>query len=91
MNKTELVDKIAESADISKASAARALEATLESITGALKASDPVVLVGFGTFNAKDRAARTGRNPQTGAPIQIAAARVPSFKAGKALKDALNS
>ena len=91
MNKTELVDRIAESADISKASAARALEATLDSITESLKASDPVVLVGFGTFSAKDRAARTGRNPQTGAPIHIAAARVPSFKAGKALKDALNS
>jgi len=91
VNKTELVDKIAEAADISKASAARALEATLDSITTSLQASEPVVLVGFGTFNAKDRAARMGRNPQTGAPIQIAAARVPSFKAGKALKDAVNN
>ncbi len=90
MNKTELVDKIAESADISKAAAGRALDATLDAVTDALKQSDPVVLVGFGTFSAKDRAARTGRNPQTGEPIQIKAARVPSFKAGKALKDALN-
>ena len=90
MNKTELIDKISESADISKASASRALEATLEAITDSLKQSDPVVLVGFGTFNVKDRAARTGRNPQTGAPIHIAAARVPAFKPGKALKDSLN-
>jgi len=90
VNKTELIDKISESADISKASASRALEATLDAITDSLKQSDPVVLVGFGTFAVKDRAARTGRNPQTGAPIQIAAARVPAFKAGKALKDSLN-
>ncbi len=90
MNKTELVDKIAESADISKASAARALEATLDAITQSLKQADPVVLVGFGTFAVKERAARTGRNPQTGAAINIAAAKVPSFKPGKALKDALN-
>lgn len=90
MNKTELIDKISESADISKASASRALEAALEAITDSLKQADPVVLVGFGTFSVKDRAARTGRNPQTGAPIHIAAARVPAFKAGKALKDSLN-
>jgi DNA-binding protein HU-beta len=90
VNKTELVDKIAESADISKASASRALEATLDAITEALKASDPVVLVGFGTFAVKERPARTGRNPQTGAAIEIKAARVPAFKPGKALKDALN-
>ena len=90
MNKTELIDKIAESADISKASAARALDAALDSITTSLRQSDPVVLVGFGTFTVKDRAARTGRNPQTGAAIEIKAARVPGFKAGKALKDALN-
>jgi len=90
VNKTELIDKISESADISKASASRALEATLDAITDSLKQSDPVVLVGFGTFTVKDRAARTGRNPQTGAPIQIAAARVPAFKPGKALKDSLN-
>ena len=69
----------------------RALDAVLDSITESLKNSDPVSLVGFGTFTVKDRAARIGRNPQTGAEIQIAAARVPSFKAGKALKDAVNS
>lgn len=90
MNKTELIDQIAESADLSKAAAGRALDATLEAITKSLQGSDPVVLVGFGTFQVKDRAARMGRNPQTGAPIQIKAARVPSFKAGKALKDAMN-
>ncbi|MBV1904993.1 MAG: HU family DNA-binding protein [Pseudomonadales bacterium] len=90
MNKTELIDQIAESADLSKAAAGRALDATLETITDSLKNADPVVLVGFGTFQVKDRAARMGRNPQTGAPIQIKAAKVPSFKAGKALKDALN-
>lgn len=90
MNKTELIDRIAESSDISKASAARALDATLDAITGSLRQADPVVLVGFGTFTVKERAARTGRNPQTGAPIEIKAARVPGFKAGKALKDALN-
>jgi DNA-binding protein HU-beta len=90
VNKTELIDRIAESSDISKASAARALDSTLEAITQALKNSDPVVLVGFGTFTVKQRAARVGRNPQTGAEIQIKAARVPGFKPGKALKDALN-
>jgi len=90
VNKTELIDQISESADLSKAAAGRALDATLEAITNSLKQSESVVLVGFGTFNVKDRAARMGRNPQTGAPIQIKAARVPSFKAGKALKGALN-
>lgn len=90
MNKTELVDRIAEAADISKASAGRALDAALDAITGSLKEADPVSLVGFGTFTVRERAARTGRNPQTGAPIQISAAKVPAFKPGKALKDALN-
>ena len=90
MNKTELIDRIAESADISKASAGRALDATIEAITSSLKQADPVALVGFGTFTVRDRAARVGRNPQTGAPIQIAAAKVPAFKPGKALKEALN-
>ena len=90
MNKTELVDRIAEAADISKASASRALDAALDAITDALKEADPVSLVGFGTFTVRERAARTGRNPQTGAPIDIAAAKVPAFKPGKALKDALN-
>lgn len=91
MNKTELIDAIAAAADLPKASAGRALDAVVDSITAALKDGDSVALVGFGTFNVKERAARTGRNPQTGAEIQIAAATVPSFKAGKALKDAVNS
>lgn len=90
MNKSELVDRIAEAADISKASAGRALDAALDAITDSLKDSDPVSLVGFGTFTVRERAARTGRNPQTGAPIHISAAKVPAFKPGKALKDALN-
>ncbi len=90
MNKAELVDAIADTADISKAAATRALDALLGSVTTALKEGNQVSLVGFGTFQVKDRAARTGRNPQTGAPIEIAAAKVPSFKPGKALKDAVN-
>ena len=87
---TELIEAIAASADIPKAAAGRALDAVVESITGALKNGDSVVLVGFGTFAVKERAARTGRNPQTGAEIKIAAAKVPGFKPGKALKDAVN-
>lgn len=90
MNKSELIEAIAASADLPKAAAGRALDAMVDSITDALKAEDQVVLVGFGTFTVKDRAARTGRNPQTGAPIEIKAAKVPGFKAGKALKDAVN-
>lgn len=90
MNKSQLIEKIAESADISKASAGRALDSVIESVTEALQKGDSVALVGFGTFSVRDRAARTGRNPQTGATIEIAAAKVPSFKAGKALKDACN-
>ncbi len=90
MNKSELIDAIAASADIPKAAAGRALDATIEAVTGALKNDEQVVLVGFGTFSVKDRAARTGRNPQTGEPIQIKAAKVPGFKPGKALKDAVN-
>lgn len=90
MNKSELVDRIAADSGISRAAAARALDAALDGITDALKQSDRVALVGFGTFSVSNRAARTGRNPQTGATIQIEAARVPAFKAGKALKDALN-
>ncbi len=90
MNKAELIDAIADSADLPKASASRALEAVLDTVTNALKDGDQVSLVGFGTFAVKDRAARTGRNPKTGEPIQIAAAKVPGFKAGKALKDAVN-
>ncbi len=90
MNKSELVDAIAASADISKAAAGRALDAVTDAITAALKEGDQVALVGFGTFLVKERAARTGRNPQTGSPIEIAAAKLPSFKPGKALKDAVN-
>ena len=89
MNKSELVDAIADSADLSKASAGRALDAAIDAVTSALKKGDAVSLVGFGTFSVKQRAARTGRNPQTGAEIKIAAATVPSFKAGKGLKDAV--
>ncbi len=90
MNKQELIDNMAESADISKASAARALEAMVDSVTGALKSGDSLTLVGFGTFSARKREARAGRNPKTGEAIQIKAANVPAFKAGKALKEALN-
>jgi len=90
MNKTELIESIAETADLSKAQAKLALDATLNAVTGALKSGDEVSLVGFGSFSVKDRAARTGRNPQTGAPIEISAAKIPGFKPGKALKDAVN-
>ena len=90
MNKTELIEAVAEGADISKAAATRAVDTVVESITGTLAKGEQVTLVGFGTFLVRDRAARTGRNPQTGAPIEIKAAKVPAFKAGKALKDAVN-
>ncbi|MGL5757759.1 nucleoid-associated protein HU-alpha [Plesiomonas sp.] len=89
MNKTQLIDAIAEKADLSKAQAKAALESTLTAITESLKEGDPVQLVGFGTFKVNHRAARTGRNPQTGKEIQIAEANVPAFVAGKALKDAV--
>ena len=91
MNKGQLIDNIAESADISKAAAGRALTAFIDSVTDALVEGDNVSLIGFGTFSVKERAARTGRNPQTGGEIQIAAAKVPAFKAGKSLKDAINA
>lgn len=90
MNKANLIDHIAEVADISKASAGRALDAALDAIGAELKAGGEVSLVGFGTFYAGKREARTGRNPQTGAAIAIKAATVPKFRPGKALKDALN-
>tara|TARA_A100001015_G_scaffold186402_1_gene207491 strand:+ start:603 stop:914 length:312 start_codon:yes stop_codon:yes gene_type:complete len=90
VNKSELVDAIADGADISKASAGRALDSALDAITTALTNGEQVSLIGFGTYSVKHRAARAGRNPQTGAEIEIAAANVPSFKAGKALKDAVN-
>ena len=90
MNKSELIDQIAESADISKTAAGRALEATIDAVAGSLKNGESVALVGFGTFLVRERAARAGRNPKTGEAIQIAEAKVPAFKPGKALKDALN-
>lgn len=90
MNKAELIDAIAEAADISKASAARALDGALDSITQSLKKGDNVTLVGFGTFSVRERAARAGRNPQTGETINIKASKIPGFKPGKALKDAIN-
>lgn len=90
MNKAELIDAIADSAELSKASAARALDSAIESITKALKKGDTVTLVGFGTFSVRKRAARLGRNPRTGESIKIKASKVPGFKAGKALKDAIN-
>lgn len=90
MNKTELIDHIAKTADISKAASARALDALVGAIKMTLKKNGTVTLVGFGTFSVGKRAARTGRNPQTGAAIKIKAAKVPKFKPGKALKDAVN-
>jgi DNA-binding protein HU-beta len=90
VNKTELIDHIAEKADISKAAAARALDAVIGGVTETLQKSDSVTLVGFGTFSVSERAERTGRNPRTKEAITIEAAKVPKFKAGKALKDAVN-
>lgn len=90
MNKTELIDHIAKSADISKAASMRALDAVIGAVKTTLKKNGSVTLVGFGTFSAGKRAARTGRNPRTGEAIKIKAAKVPKFKPGKALKDALN-
>ncbi|MGA8862631.1 MAG: HU family DNA-binding protein [Gallionella sp.] len=90
MNKSDLVDAIAKSADLSKAAAARALDATVDTIKKTLKKGDTVSLVGFGTFKVGKRAARNGRNPRTGATIKIKAAKVPKFSAGKGLKDAVN-
>ena len=91
MNKTDLIDAIAAKADISKKDAETALKATIESIEEALKNNEKVVLVGFGTFSTKERAARTGRNPSTGKTIKIPASKAPAFKAGKELKDIVNS
>ncbi len=90
MNKAELIDAMADAADISKAAATRALDGMVDAITGAMKEGDQVSLIGFGTFSVKERAARQGRNPQTGETIQIKASNIPTFKAGKALKDAVN-
>lgn len=89
MNKTELIDAIAESAGLTKAQAGKALDATVEAVTKALKAGEEVTLVGFGSFYVADREARSGRNPRTGETIEIAAAKQPKFRAGKTLKDAV--
>ncbi|MDP2963981.1 MAG: HU family DNA-binding protein [Sulfurimicrobium sp.] len=90
MNKSELIDAIAKDADMSKAAAGRALDAAVAAVKGAMKNGDMVTLVGFGTFYVGKRAARNGRNPRTGATIKIKAAKTPKFRAGKALKDAVN-
>lgn len=90
MNKTEMIDAIAAKCDLSKANAARAIDAFISTVTENLAEGGQVTLVGFGTFKAATRAARTGKNPATGEPLQIAAATVPRFVAGKALKDAVN-
>jgi DNA-binding protein HU-beta len=90
MNKADLVDQIAQAAEISKSAAERALDALVACVKSSLRKEEMVTLVGFGTFYAGKRAARTGRNPRTGAEVKISAARVPKFRAGKALKDAIN-
>jgi DNA-binding protein HU-beta len=90
MNKSDLIDAIADKAGMSKADAGRALDATIKAVAGALKKGKSVSLVGFGTFTVRKRAARTGRNPRTGESIKIKASKIPAFKAGKALKDAVN-
>ena len=90
MNKTELVEFIATQADLSKAKAAEAVDAFVEAVTTSLKKGKDVTLVGFGTFTISKRAARTGRNPETGATIKIAASKAPKFRPGKSLKDAVN-
>ena len=90
MNKSELIDAISDSAELTKAEAGRAVDAVVGVITKALKNGDSVTLVGFGTFEVRKRGARTGRNPRTGEEIKIKAANNPAFKAGKALKDAVN-
>ncbi|HGJ5862590.1 HU family DNA-binding protein [Arsenophonus nasoniae] len=89
MNKTELINQIAEKAGLTKKDSEKALNALIETVTEALKAGDEVQLVGFGNFQVKQRAARNGRNPKTGETLKIAAANVPSFKAGKTLKEAV--
>jgi DNA-binding protein HU-beta len=89
MNKSDLIEAMSEAGDISKTAAARALDALTDAVAVALKNGEAVSLIGFGTFSVKERAARTGRNPQTGAAIEIGASKTPTFKAGKALKDAV--
>ncbi len=89
MNKTELVDAVVHAAELSKTDAGKAVEAVLDAITDTLAKGDKVTLIGFGTFEVRDRAARTARNPRTNEPVEIAATKVPAFKAGKKLKDAV--
>ena len=90
MNKTDLINNVAEQAELTKKDATKAVDAVLDTIFSALKTGDTVQLIGFGNFEVRDRAARTGRNPQTGEEIEIAASKVPAFKPGKALKEAVN-
>jgi DNA-binding protein HU-beta len=89
MNKTELVNQVAKTAELSQKEASKAVDAVFDTVLEALKKGDKVQLIGFGNFEVRERAARTGRNPQTGEEIQIAAGKVPAFKPGKALKDAV--
>ena len=89
MNKSELIEAVANSAELSKVAAGKAVDAVVAAITNALKSGDQVTLIGFGTFSVRDRAARTGRDPRTGKPLKIKASKTPAFKAGKALKDAV--
>jgi DNA-binding protein HU-beta len=89
MNKSDLIEKVASSAELSKAAASKAVDAVLDTITDALKDGDQVTLIGFGTFAVRERPGRVGRDPRTGSPLEIKASRVASFKAGKSLKDAL--
>ncbi|MGE5241620.1 MAG: HU family DNA-binding protein [Bacteroidota bacterium] len=90
MNKTDLIDRVAESTELNKTAASRAVEAILDIITGSLRQGDSVTLSGFGTFSVSNRSQRTGRNPRTGESITIPASKAPKFKSGKGLKDALN-
>jgi DNA-binding protein HU-beta len=90
MNKSDLIEAVADSSELSKAAAGKAVDAVLHSIIDALKDGDQVTLIGFGTFSVRERAARTGRDPRSGNPIDIKASKIPAFKAGKALKDAVN-
>ena len=90
MNKSELISAISEASDLTKADSGRALDATIAAITDSMAKGEPVTLIGFGTFEVRDRAARTGRNPRTGEEIQIKESKNPAFKAGKALKKAVN-
>lgn len=91
MNKTELINQVAETSELSKKDASKAVDAVFDSILNALKNGDKVQLIGFGNFEVRERAARKGRNPQTGQEIEIAASKVPAFSAGKALKDAVKN